>query len=562
VDPLTLGSEQRGETAPVSVLLENLPDAVFLIDERGAIEYVNPAASTLFGYPISEMIGRMFPAMLAEPFQEQYSAALREYAHGAKVGILGTTKEVVGRDQEGSGFSMELSVSEVRHGQARFLAAVVRDISERKRAESQLKRMADHDTLTGLLNRVSFEQAVTRHVEYAARYGSGGSVIALGIDNFQYVNQSLGAVSGDELVTTLAALLRARLRKTDLLGRVGGDIFGVLVHGTDKTKAIAVADELLGIVRRHAFVLTGEGIRVTMSAGVTELAARPITGAQLLAEAEAAMHSAKEAGRDRVAGFDPGGRGEADERRAWSERVRQATERGLFVLTSQPIVDLKSGDATQHEILLRMRGDGGGLVPPGEFLATAERFGLIGGIDRWVTQQSIRLIEAHKKEGRDLKLEVNLSGRTMGDVPFLNEVKRELKTSGIDPGNLIFEVTETAAVADIEQARHFAQSLSRLGCRFALDDFGAGYASFYYLKHLPISYLKIDGEFVRELPRSKTDQMIIKALVEACGGLGIKTVAEFVADEEILDQVRDLGVDYAQGYFLGKPTPVGNLKDA
>jgi diguanylate cyclase (GGDEF)-like protein/PAS domain S-box-containing protein len=561
VDPLTLGSEQRGETAPLGLLLENLPDAVFLMDEKGAIEFANPAASTLFGYPISEMLGRMFPAMLAEPYQEQYSVALRDYAHGEPVSVIGANREVVGRDQEGTGFSMELSLSEVRHGQARFLAAVVRDIGERKRAEAQLRRMADHDSLTGLLNRVSFEQAVTRHVEYAERYGSGGSVIALGIDNFQYVNQSLGAPSGDELVTTLAALIRRRLRKTDLLARVGGDIFGVLVHGTDKAKAMVVADELIGIVRRHAFVLSGEGLRVTMSGGVAGLGDRQVTGAELLAEAEAAMHSAKEAGRDRIAGFDPGGRGEADERRAWSERVRQATEKGLFVLTSQPIIDIASGKATQHEILLRMRGDGGGLVLPGEFLATAERFGLVGGIDRWVTHQSVRLIEAHKKEGRDLTLEVNLSGRTMGDVQFLAEVKRELQSSGIDPACLIFEVTETAAVADIEQARHFAQSLSKLGCRFALDDFGAGYASFYYLKHLPVSYLKIDGEFVRELPRSKTDQLIVKALVEACGGLGIKTIAEFVGDQATMDQVRDLGVDYAQGFLLGKPEPVANLRD-
>jgi diguanylate cyclase (GGDEF)-like protein/PAS domain S-box-containing protein len=562
VDPLTLGSEQRGETAPVGLLLESLADAVFLLDDKGAIEYVNPAAAALFGYPISELLGRMFPVILADPFQGEYSAALRDYTRGESATILAANREVIGQPQDGSGFAMELSMSEIQHGQTRFLAAVARDIRERKRAESQLRRMADQDSLTGLPNRVSFEQAVSRHVDYAARYGSGGSVIALGVDNFQYVNQSLGAPSGDELVTTLAALIRRRLRKTDLLARVGGDIFGILIHGTDKSQAMEVADELLGIVRRHAFVLSGEGLRVTMSGGVAGLGDRQVTGAELLAEAEAAMHSAKDAGRDRIAGFDPGGRGEADERRAWSERVRQATERGLFVLTSQPIVDLATGDATQHEILLRMRGDGGGLVPPGEFLATAERFGLIGGIDRWVTQQAVRLIAAHKKEGRNLILEVNLSGRTMGDVQFLTEVKRELTSGGIDPANLIFEVTETEAVADIEQARHFAQSLAQMGCRFALDDFGAGYASFYYLKHLPVSYLKIDGEFVRELPRSKTDQLIVKALVEACGGLGIKTVAEFVGDQETMDQVRKLGVDYAQGYLLGKPEPVANLRDA
>jgi EAL domain-containing protein (putative c-di-GMP-specific phosphodiesterase class I) len=207
-----------------------------------------------------------------------------------------------------------------------------------------------------------------------------------------------------------------------------------------------------------------------------------------------------------------------------------------------------------------MRDEGGGLVQPAAFLATAERFGLVGGIDRWVTQQAVRLIAAHNKEGRELTLEVNLSGMTMGDARFPEEVRRHLTSSGIDPASLIFEVTETAAVADIDQARLFAQSLSKVGCRFALDDFGSGYASFYYLKHLPISYLKIDGEFVRELPASPTDQLIVRALVQVCEGLGIKTIAEFVTDQPTMDMVRDLGVDFAQGYHLGKPAPVSELR--
>jgi EAL domain-containing protein (putative c-di-GMP-specific phosphodiesterase class I) len=325
---------------------------------------------------------------------------------------------------------------------------------------------------------------------------------------------------------------------------------------------MSVADEVLGIVRRHAFVIDGEGIRITLSAGVTSLDERSVIGAELLAEAETAMSNAKDAGRDRVTAYDAAGRSEMDERRVWTERVRQATERGLFVLTSQPIVNMETNQATQHEILLRMRDDGGGLIVPGEFLATAERFGLIGGIDRWVTQQAVRLIAAHNREGRELTLEVNLSGKTMSDPTFPDEVKRELTSSGIDPASLIFEVTETAAIADIGQARRFANSLARIGCRFALDDFGAGFASFYYLKHLPISILKIDGEFVRELPISRTDQLIVRALVEVCEGLGIKTVAEFVTDERTMEMVRDLGVDFAQGYHLGKPEPVSALRDA
>jgi diguanylate cyclase (GGDEF)-like protein/PAS domain S-box-containing protein len=531
-------------TTPTIALLENLPDAILLLDEKGAIAYANAAAELLFGRAIADLVGTQLSKLLV----------------GEELPAVGQRREVVARQPDGSGVAMELSLSEVRVGQARSLAAVGHDIRERKREEARLRQMAEQDSLTGLVNRVSFEHALTRHVEYAARYGSGGSVIALGIDSFKYVNESLGVAAGDEVLASLAQVIGGRLRKTDVFARVGGDIFGILVHGADRTKALSVADELLGIVRRHPFVINGEGIRITLSAGVTSLDERSVIGAELLAEAETAMSTAKEAGRDRVLGYDPTGRSEMDERRAWTERVRQATERGLFVLASQPIVDLAKGEATQHELLLRMRDDGGGVVEPGSFLATAERFGLIGGIDRWVTQQAVRLIAAHNKEGRELTLEVNLSGKTMGDAGFPDEVRRELTSSGIDPANLIFEVTETAAVADIEHARLFAQSLARVGCRFALDDFGAGYASFYYLKHLPISYLKIDGEFVKELPGSRTDQLIVRALVEVCEGLGIKTVAEFVTDEQTMEMVRDLGVDFAQGYHLGKPEPVSALR--
>jgi diguanylate cyclase (GGDEF)-like protein/PAS domain S-box-containing protein len=545
---------------PTIALLDGLPDAILLLDTGGEIAYANTAAEQLFGQPASQLAGRMFPTLLTQPFTAEYAEALGRFGTGETVSILGKRREVVGRHPDGSSMTIELTLSEMRVGHARSVAAVVRDVRERKFAEAQLRLMADQDKLTELVNRIGFERALTEHVVHAARYGCGGSVIALGIDNFKYVNESLGVEAGDELLIGLSELIERRIRKTDILARVAGDVFGLLVHDADMTEALAVTDELLEIARTHRFVLKGEGMRITLSAGVTALEERSVMGADLLAEAEAAMHLAKESGRDRVIGHEADGRADGDSRRAWSERVRQATERGLFVLVSQPIVSLKSGDTTQHEVLVRMRDEGGGLVKPAAFLATAERFGLVGGLDRWVTQQAVRLIAAHNKEGRELTLEVNLSGMTMGDARFPEEVRRQLTSSGIDPTSLIFEVTETAAVADIEQARHFAQSLANVGCRFALDDFGSGYASFYYLKHLPISYLKIDGEFVRELPASRTDQLIVKALVDVCEGLGVKTVAEFVTDQQTMEMVRDLGVDFAQGYHLGKPEPVSALR--
>jgi diguanylate cyclase (GGDEF)-like protein/PAS domain S-box-containing protein len=548
-------------TTPTIALLESLPDAILLLNEQGSIAYANSAAERLFGRAIADLAGTAFPTLLAEPFGDEYWQLLRRFAEGEQLPRPEERREVVAQQPDGSGVAMELALSGVLVGEVRCVAAVGHDIRERKREEARLLENAERDSLTGLVDRVGFEHALTRHVDYAARYGNSGSVIALGIDSFKYVNESLGVAAGDEVLAVLAELIRGRMRKTDVCARVGGDVFGILLHGADRAKALSVAGELLGIVRRHAFVIDGEGIRVTMSAGVASLDERQVIGAELLAEAETAMSTAKETGRDRVVGHEPTGRSEMDERRAWTERVRQATERGLFVLTSQPIVNLSSGETTQHEILLRMREDGGGgLVEPGAFLATAERFGLIGDIDRWVTQQAVRLIAAHQGEGRELTLEVNLSGRTMGDAQFPDDVKREITSNGIDPARLVFEITETAAVADIEQARLFAQRLSRVGCGVALDDFGAGYASFYYLKHLPINYLKIDGEFVKELPDNRIDQLVVGALVEVCRGLGIKTVAEFVGDERTLEMVRDLGVDFAQGYHLGKPEPVSALR--
>jgi diguanylate cyclase (GGDEF)-like protein/PAS domain S-box-containing protein len=561
VSSLATTTEPTNGTGPTAALLENLPDAIVLVDESGAVQYANAAAERLFGYSIGELVSRRLPELLAEPFRGEYEAALRGYALHEQVPMLGERREVVCRRPDGSAANLELSLSEVRVGLVRSLVLVGRDIREEDSTEERTSEGADHDSLTGLLNRVGFENALTRHVDYSARYGSAGSVIALGIDTFKYLNETLGSAGGDELLTGLVGVIQGRLRKTDVLARVGGDVFGVLVHGADKTKALVVAEELLELVRRHAFVVKGEPVRFTMSAGVTAVDEREVTGGELLAEAETAMHSAKEAGRDRVLGFDADVR-EDDEQRVWTERVRQATERGLFVLTCQPIVELGSGETTQYEILLRMRDDGGGLVEPSAFLATAERFGLIGGVDRWVTQQAVRLIEAHNREGRDLTLEVNLSGHTMGDANFPDDVKKQLATAQIDPANLVFEVTETAAVADVEQARSFAQSLARLGCRFALDDFGAGYASFYYLKHLPISYLKIDGEFVKNLANDRTDQLIVKALVDVCEGLEIKTIAEFVGDQQTMDMVGELGVDFAQGYHLGKPEPTSSLRAA
>ena len=554
-------TDRDEDNAHLEAIVRSVSDAILTVDSRGAIDYVNPAAERLFGYPADQLLGRSFAALLTEPHREEYAGYLRQHAQGETVGILGINREVIGRRGDGLNFAMELAITDLRPMEQRMLVAVACDIRERKRTEAELRRAADTDAVTGLLNRQAFERELTRHVEYATRYGSGGSVLMFDIDNFKYVAETVGTDAGDELLVTLSGLIRSRLRRTDLMARLGSDEFGILVHGVGRARARTMAEELLELTRDHAFAVAKQSVRITLSAGISTLEERPITGKELLTEAEVAMYSAKEAGRDRVSEYTDEDKEDVEAKRMWSERVRNATEKGLFVLVSQPISEVESGRITQHELLLRMRGEDGDLVPPAVFLATAERFGLIGGVDRWVTQQAMRLIASHRDDGNELHLEVNLSGHTMGDENFAAQVERELTATKIDPALLTFEITETAAVADVDRARQMALDLKALGCKFALDDFGAGFASFYYVKHLPIDYLKIDGEFIKDLPQNKADRLVVKALVDVCRGLEIKTIAEFVQDAETVAILRELGVDYAQGYFIGHPQPVAHLRE-
>ena len=379
MNPTTLTTATpAGQVAPATTnaLVESLPDAVILIDARGTIDYANPAASELFGHPSTELEGRSFAALLAEPFQTEYAEALRGYARLGESPVLGTRREVVGNHRDGSNLALELALTEVIGSGGGAVVALLRDVQAQRQAEAKLRHKAAHDALTGLLNRSSFEQVLTQ-VEYTAQYDNAGSLLAMGVDNFKYINEALGHDGGDQLLKETAEVIARRLRKSDVMSRIGGDVFGLFLRGIGPDRALALADELRELIERHPFVISGQGARITVSAGVTSLAGRRVTGTELLSEAEGAMYGAKEGGRNRAIVFEQEGREAVESKRVWSERVRHATERGLFVLVSQPIVDLKQGKTTQHELLLRMRGEHGEIIKPAAFLATAERFGLI-----------------------------------------------------------------------------------------------------------------------------------------------------------------------------------------
>jgi len=320
-----------------------------------------------------------------------------------------------------------------------------------------------------------------------------------------------------------------------------------------------VVHRLLEAVRTEALIVdAGRAVRVTASVGLSFFDKdRPRAAQELLVDADVAMYEAKDAGRDRYALSSTGQPRQDDlrHRNTWVERIREALAQDLFVLHAQPILDLRTGRTDRFELLLRMRAPDGTLVLPGEFLPAAERSGLITQIDRWVITEAFELLEISQRGGRTLQFEVNLSGPSIGDPLLLALIETHLARLH-QPGSLIIEVTETAAIVDVPRARAFAEHLERLGCAFALDDFGAGYGSFYYLKHLPFDYLKIDGEFIRGLVTSRPDQVIVTSLVQIAHQLGKQTIAEFVQDQATLDLLRTLGVDFAQGYHVGRPAPV------
>jgi diguanylate cyclase (GGDEF)-like protein len=441
---------------------------------------------------------------------------------------------------------------------AMALAALV---SERKRFETKLLHLVDHDPLTDIFSRRRFLADLEHHLAQARRYRTRGAVIFLDLDDFKSVNDKLGHLAGDQLLTGLAGLLRGRLRDSDLLARMGGDEFAVLLPHADRPQALALAGLLLQAIASHPYRVGSQPVAATASIGIALFPEHGAAVEEILAHADLAMYRAKAQGGNRASVYA------AD--RDWQEKlgfrfqseqsIREALESGCFLLHGQPILDLRRNRISQYELLLRMAGEDGEVIPPKVFLGRAERSGSIHAIERWVVHQAIHLLARQRSPRRKAALSVNISGKTFADGELLPLIRRELKATAIDPASLTFEITEAAAIADAEQTQKFAAALKGLGCRFALDDFGLGFSSLYHLKSLPVDYLKIDGSFIRDFPHNPVDRHLVKAVVDVARALHKKTIAEFVGDAETVRLLRACGVDFAQGYHIGRPQAVSDI---
>jgi len=529
-----------------------------ILDTDGNLLRVNRALCAITGHDPGDLEGRAVTSLL---HQDDRGEHVGEYERMLRGDVASARGERRFLHDDGSVVWVALSTSLVRDagGAPLHFLSQAQDVTERRRYEIELRYMADHDPLTGLLNRRAFERELAHHVEHVDRCGPRGAALLLDIDHFKNVNDTLGHGTGDELIGTVADAVRQRLRATDTIARLGGDEFAVLLRDATRETASAVAHDVLDAVRAQRVVSPSGRLRsVSASIGIALFEGPGLTGEDVLVNADLAMYDAKEAGRDRVVCFTPsadaGSRVEA--RLSWTDTIRDALAEDRFVLQAQPIVDLATGEMGQYELLLRLRDPLGELISPGLFLPVAERSNLIGEIDRWVVARAIDMLGAERRRDRRVTVEVNISGGSTGDPELLALIEERLRVNDVDPSQVIFEITETTAVANIPRAQDFARRLAGLGCRFALDDFGAAFASFYYLKHLPFDYLKIDGEFVRSCADDRTDRLVIQAVVDIARGLGKKTVAEMVGDQHTMDLLRDMGVDYAQGFHLGRPAPL------
>lgn len=558
-------AEERFRTA-----FSESPIGIALISPDGRHLQVNRALCRISGYEEQKLLG-MAAAKLTHPDDRRADELAVAFMLSGQLRVYDVEKRLLKADDEIAWAAVHTTLVRDEQGDPAYFLTQVEDITARHHYERRLQHMADHDPLTGLLNRRAYERALTEHLEAdrESQHG-GGAVIVLDLDDFKHVNDTLGHGAGDDLIARVAQALVSRLRSDDVIARLGGDEFAILLRSGGRPQIEHVARLLLETVReqRAARGHGGPERPMTASIGIAPLDGRKaMTAEEALTAADLAMYDAKESGRDRYETYGgqsapadsegaPHAKARIETRLEWVERIRAALDEDRLVLHAQPVVETASGRMTQHELLIRMRGDDGSLIQPGAFLPIAERYGLIREIDRWVIENAIAMLGELREEGRTPMVEINLSGQSLSDPDLAEHVGRALGAAEVDPRQLTFEVTETAAIGNMAAAKGCAERLGALGCRFALDDFGAGFGSFYYLKHLPFDFIKIDGEFVRSCTVDRTDRLVVGAVVELARGMGKRTIAEFVGDEQTLSVLRELGVDYVQGFHLGKPAPL------
>lgn len=535
------------------VILNAVADGVIATNVAGHVTYLNPVAEAITGRRRSEAKGKLLADVL--PIGEAQAAALLASAAGPGQGQPGHSMAELHRPAGGTAH-VTLSAQSMHDAAGELVGAVIaiRDVTEAQEMQARLHFQATHDALTGLTNRSEFER---RLATLLAAPGKGCDMLLyLDLDQFKIVNDTCGHAAGDELLRQVATIMQGDLRDHDTLARLGGDEFGLILRRATPEQGMTVAQRLRETVSDFHFVWSDKVFPIGVSIGAVLLAPGQMSITDALRVADAACYIAKERGRNRVhlSAADDQAIRQREGEMNWVGRIHEALREQRFVLYTQRLQGLgpDNGAEDHHEVLVRMLDRNGRLIAPTAFIPAAERYGLMPQIDRWI----VGTVLAHAAANATTYA-INLSGATICDETFLAFVQQSFRDHGADPRRICFEITETAAIANLRQATALIRELKVMGCRFSLDDFGSGMSSFAYLKHLPVDYLKIDGSFVKDM----LDDPVDRAMVESINNIGhvmkLKTVAEFVENDAVLDALRAIGVDYAQGYGVQKPVPMG-----
>lgn len=552
------------EKERAQVTLNSIGDAVVTTDGKGMLNYLNPVAEKLLGLGTQQVAGRYYDEILQLVDEKNRQSIpdpiVKALGRKAVVNLSGQTLLV---DRQGNEYAVDVTAAPIldRDGQRVGAVLVMHDVTALRGMTRQLNYQATHDALTGLINRREFEVRLRQVMDSAKVDNTRHALIFMDLDRFKAVNDTCGHVAGDELLKQVSERLLKQLRNVDTLARLGGDEFAILLECCPLDTAERIAGELLTTIRDYRLLWDDRTFGIGASLGLVEINADSAGLTDLMNAADSACYAAKNAGRNRVYRFQPDDQ-EVMQRQGevqWVHRINEALAEDRFVLHCQAIQKLGApGQAHEHfEILVRMLDEQGQIVPPGVFIPAAERYQLMQAIDRWVVG---RTLDTLCDQGRSLqgamRWSINLSGQSLGDKTFLGFIEGEFARTGIDPRCLCFEITETAAVASLSQAREFIKALRARGVHFALDDFGSGLSSFAYLKNLTVDYLKIDGNFVKDMAHDDVNFAMVRSIHEIGRTMGIRTVAEFVENEAIIGKLNELQVDFGQGYGIQRPRPL------
>jgi diguanylate cyclase (GGDEF)-like protein/PAS domain S-box-containing protein len=533
------------------------------------VDYVNPIAEKMTGWPAAEARGRNVTEIVKlvadggqEPIEDPVRFAL---ASGEPLHLADQTALVSRRGLE---VPIQATVAPIRDRLGQMAGAVIvfSDVSRERRMKRLLSYQAAHDALTGLINRREFESRLNSAIESSrADTQVRHAMIYVDLDQFKVVNDTCGHPAGDQLLRQVTGLLQTRVRANDVLARLGGDEFGVLLEHCTPEQALRIADSLRQAIHELRFQWGTNTMQIGASIGIVEIDHRTETVATLLSAADIACYSAKDGGRNRVQVYDPASASARHREMRWMSRLTNARDEGRLDIVFQPIVRIAGGRAKtrpHYELLLRLLDENGQMVLPDEFIPAAERYNLMPSLDRWVVEKVLRDIVPSTRDGIEeaaFTVAINLSGTTLSDPGFLEFLVDSLEAHEPTPGVLCFEVTETAAITNLGHASYLMREMASRGCLIALDDFGSGLSSFNYLRTLPVNYLKIDGNFVQNVASDPIDRSMVEAIVQIGKAIGIETVAERVETVEVLNTLREIGVGYAQGFLCGRPAAISGF---